>query len=93
MKVLASYASEVRRRHRKVKYLTFRLCLFVLMEFDNLASQYAAVLGFIRSAFQFIVTIPDPLRIKPSAIQPHQAALYEYFGKAFRRIATSGLPI
>ena len=27
--------------------------------------------------------MPDPLRIKPSGIQPHQAAVYEDFGKAF----------
>ena len=48
----ASY--EVRRRHREVRYFTFKLFFFfVLMEFDDLASQYAAVLGSIRSAFQF----------------------------------------
>jgi hypothetical protein len=44
---------EVRRRHREVKYLTFWLSFFMLMEFDHLASQYAAVLGSISSAFQF----------------------------------------
>jgi len=31
--------------------------------------------------------MPDPLRIKPSGIQPHQAAVYEDFGMAFRCIA------
>jgi hypothetical protein len=31
--------------------------------------------------------MPDPLRIKPSGIQPHQAAVYEDFGKAFCHIA------
>ena len=35
--------------------------------------------------------MPDPLRIKPSGIQPHQAAVYEDFGKAFRRIATTDM--
>lgn len=33
--------------------LLFWLCPFVLMEFDDPASQYAAVLGSIRSALQF----------------------------------------
>jgi CCR4-NOT transcription complex subunit 1 len=32
--------------------------------------------------------MPDPLRIKPNGIQPHQAAVYEDFGKTFRRITT-----
>ena len=35
----------------------------------------------------FVVTMPDPLRIKRSGIQPHQAVVYEDFGKALRRIA------
>ena len=26
--------------------------------------------------------MPDPLRIKPTGIQPHQAAVYEDFGEA-----------
>ena len=47
----ASY--EVRRSHREVKYLTFWPCPFMLTELDDLASHCAAVLGSIRSAFQF----------------------------------------
>ena len=39
----------------------------------------------------FIVTLPDPLRIKPSGIQAHQAAVYEDFGKGFRCIATTDM--
>ena len=35
--------------------------------------------------------MPDPLRIKPSGIQPHQAAVYEDFRKAFHRIATTNM--
>ena len=35
--------------------------------------------------------MPDLLRIKPISIQPHQAAVYEDFGKAFCRIATTDM--
>ena len=44
----ASY--EARRRHREVKYLSF-LLNFVLMKINDLASQYTAILGSIRSTF------------------------------------------
>lgn len=28
----------------------------------------------------FLMTLPDPLRVKPGGIQPHQASVYEDFG-------------
>lgn len=46
----ASY--DVRRRHREVKYLPFWLS-HALMKLYDLASKYAAVLGSIRSSFEF----------------------------------------
>ena len=35
--------------------------------------------------------MPEPLRIKPSGIQPHQAAVYEDFGKVFVALGLSML--
>ena len=58
------------------------------MEFDDLASQYAAVLESIHP-----LRIPILFHIKLRGIQPHQAAVREDFCKAFRRIASTDMSI
>ncbi|KAJ6618288.1 Not1-domain-containing protein [Mycena sp. CBHHK59/15] len=37
----------------------------------------------------FAVTLPDPLRVKPNGLQPHQAGVYEDFSMDLKRAATS----
>ncbi|KAJ7445783.1 Not1-domain-containing protein [Mycena galericulata] len=40
----------------------------------------------------FAVTLPDPLRVKPNGLQPHQAGVYEDFSMDSKRTAASSRP-
>ncbi|KAG1775993.1 hypothetical protein EV702DRAFT_1230723 [Suillus placidus] len=44
-----------------------------------IALEQAGILGSCSSAVKLSASLPDPLCIKPTGLQPHQAAVYEYF--------------
>jgi CCR4-NOT transcription complex subunit 1 len=72
----ASY--EARRRYREVYYLALITRLRLTSFHQHRTGQ--AFWDPAAPPSNFSASLPDPLRIKPTGLQPHQAAVYEDFG-------------
>jgi CCR4-NOT transcription complex subunit 1 len=86
----ASY--EARRRYREVYYLAF----IPRLQLTSTFQQHRSGQAFWDPAAppsNFSASLPDPLRIKPTGLQPHQAAVYEDFGTLIIYVSKWLIPI